>query len=67
MSDGKPDPLALKIAGGVGPLTVLVNGVPVAAQAGQRTLLVDPDGPGFLRLTVMDAKGSADSVMVRLQ
>ena len=27
--DGKPDPLALKIAGGVEPLTVLVNGVPL--------------------------------------
>ncbi len=67
MSDGKPDPVALKIAGGVGPLTVMANGVPLAAQAGQRTLLVDPDGPGFLRLTVMDAKGSTDSVMVRLQ
>ena len=26
--DGKPDPLALKITGGVEPLTVLVNGVP---------------------------------------
>ena len=67
MSDGKPDPVALKVAGGVGPLTVMANGVPVAAQAGQRTLMVDPDGPGFLRLTVMDAKGSTDSVMVRLQ
>jgi penicillin-binding protein 1C len=67
MSDGKPDPVALKIAGGVGPLTVMANGVPVAAQAGQRSLLVDPDGPGFLRLTVMDAKGSTDSVMVRMQ
>ena len=65
--DGKPDPVALKIAGGVGPLTVMANGVPVAAQAGKRTLLVDADGPGFLRLTVMDAKGSTDSVMVRLQ
>jgi penicillin-binding protein 1C len=67
MSDGKLDPVALKVAGGAGPLTVMANGVPVAAQAGQRTLLVDPDGPGFLRLTVMDAKGSTDSVMVRLQ
>jgi penicillin-binding protein 1C len=26
-----------------------------------------PDGPGFVRLTVMDARGAADSVMVRLQ
>jgi penicillin-binding protein 1C len=25
------------------------------------------DGPGFVRLTVMDARGAADSVMVRLQ
>ena len=30
---GKPDPIALKVTGGVGPLTVLVNGVPLAAIA----------------------------------
>jgi penicillin-binding protein 1C len=65
--DGKPDPLALKITGGVEPLTVLVNGVPAAARADRRTLFVEPDGPGFLRLTVIDARGAADSVMVRLQ
>jgi penicillin-binding protein 1C len=64
---GKPDPLALKIAGGVEPLTVLVNGVPASARADRRTLFVEPDGPGFLRLTVIDARGAADSVMVRLQ
>jgi penicillin-binding protein 1C len=63
---GTPDPVALKVAGGVAPLTVLVNGVPVAAQ-GRRTLFFAPDGPGFVRLTVMDAKGAADSVMVRVQ
>jgi penicillin-binding protein 1C len=64
---GKPDPLALKITGGVEPLTVLVNGQPAATRAERRTLFVKPDGPGFLRLTVIDARGSADSVMVRLQ
>ena len=64
---GKADPLALKIAGGVEPLTVLVNGMPAAAHGSRRTLFVEPDGPGFVRLTVIDAKGSADSVMVRLQ
>jgi penicillin-binding protein 1C len=67
LSDGKPDPLALKIAGGVEPLTVLVNGLPASARADRRTLFVDPDGPGFVRLTVIDAKGAVDSVMVRLQ
>jgi penicillin-binding protein 1C len=63
------DPLALKIAGGAAPLTVLVNGVPLGgAGAGtNRTRFFTPDGPGFVRLTVMDAKGAADSVMVRLQ
>jgi penicillin-binding protein 1C len=63
---GKPDPLPLKITGGVGPLTVLVNGAPLAGTAG-RTLFWQADGPGFVRLTVMDARGAADSVMVRLQ
>ena len=33
----------------------------------RRHLFVAPDGPGFLRLTVMDAKGAADSVVVRMQ
>jgi penicillin-binding protein 1C len=62
----KPDPLPLKVSGGVGPLTVLVNGAPLAGAAG-RTLFWQADGPGFVRLTVMDARGAADSVMVRLQ
>ncbi len=64
---GRLDPVALKIAGGAEPLSVMANGVPVATRRGARTLLVEPDGPGFLRLTVVDAKGAADSVVVRLQ
>jgi penicillin-binding protein 1C len=62
-----PDPLALKITGGRGPLTVMVNGAPLAAQSGRRTVFFTPDGPGFARLTVMDARGATDSVTVRLQ
>jgi penicillin-binding protein 1C len=64
---GKPDPIALKIMGGAGELTVLVNGLPIPATAGRRTLFFEPEGPGFVRLTVMDAKGASDSVVVRLQ
>lgn len=60
-------PVVLKIAGGAGPLTVLVNGVPLPAAGGRRSLFFQPDGPGFVRLTVMDARGAADSVLVRLQ
>jgi penicillin-binding protein 1C len=63
----KTDALALKISGGVEPLTVLVNGLPAEARGHRRTLFVTPDGPGFARVTVIDAKGAADSVMVRLQ
>ena len=62
-----PDPIALKISGGVQPLTVLVNGVPIAAAPDRRTVFFSPDGPGFVRLTVTDAKGAADSVVVRMQ
>ena len=64
---GQPDPVALKISGGRGPLTVLVNGVPTTAASGRGTLFFQPDGPGFVRLTVMDARGASDSVTVRLQ
>jgi len=64
---GKPDPIALKVTGGTGPLTVLVNGMPLPAAAGRRTLFFEPEGPGFVRLTVMDGRGATDSVVVRLQ
>jgi len=66
-ADGKADPVALKIAGGAQPLTVLVNGIPIANASDKRTWFFAPDGPGFVRLTVMDSKGKADSVVVRVQ
>jgi len=62
-----PDPVALKISGGAAPLTVMVNGMPLPPQGGRRTVFFAPDGPGFVRLTVMDARGASDSVSVRLQ
>jgi len=62
---GKPDPVALKVSGAVVPLTVLVNGVPIASE-GRGSLFFNPDGPGFSRVTVLDASGAADSVVVRV-
>ncbi|MCK0196127.1 penicillin-binding protein 1C [Ancylobacter sp. 6x-1] len=60
-------PLALKVRGGQGPLQMLVDGVPVPTEAaGSGTLFWQPSGPGFRRLTVMDAVGSSDSVTVRV-
>jgi penicillin-binding protein 1C len=64
---GKPEPIALKVSGGAGALTVMVNGQPLPAAPNRRTVFFEPEGPGFVRLTVMDAKGSTDSVVVRLQ
>jgi penicillin-binding protein 1C len=64
---GESGTLALKLAGGAGRLTVLMNGVPLGEQVRRGTVFVLPDGPGFLRLTVTDAGGRSDSVMVRVQ
>ncbi|MDJ0512256.1 MAG: penicillin-binding protein 1C [Methyloceanibacter sp.] len=61
------DPVAIKIAGGRAPLNVLVDGLPLRSTRGAGTVFFEPDGPGFVRLTVTDALGAADSVTVRLQ
>jgi penicillin-binding protein 1C len=57
----------VKVAGGELPLTVLVNGVSVGQIGSRRQRLVEPPGRGFVRFTVMDAKGTADTVVVRIQ
>jgi penicillin-binding protein 1C len=59
--------MPVKVAGGVLPMTMLVNGVSVGEIDGRRQRLVDPPGPGFARLTVIDARGAADTVVVRIQ
>jgi penicillin-binding protein 1C len=66
---GKPDPVLLKVTGAVAPLTVLVNGVPAQGadhEGGSSALYFTPAGPGFSRVTVTDASGSAASVIVRV-
>ena len=57
----------MKISGGVLPLTVLLNGVAVGDIDSRRQRLIDPPGPGFARLTVIDATGAADTVVIRVQ
>ena len=61
------DPVAIKIAGGTAPLNILVDGLPLQSTRGAGTVFFEPEGPGFVRLTVTDALGAADSVTVRLQ
>lgn len=65
--EAKGSPLPVKVAGGVLPMTMMVNGIAVGGIDSRRQKLVDPPGPGFARLTVMDATGAADTVVVRIQ
>ncbi len=67
-ADGAPfSAMPVKVAGGVLPMTMLVNGVSVGEIDGRRQRMIDPPGPGFARLTVIDAKGAADTVVIRVQ
>ncbi|SEI01953.1 penicillin-binding protein 1C [Tardiphaga sp. OK245] len=65
--EGQLSAVSVKVAGGVLPMTVLVNGMAAGELDSRRQRLVDPPGPGFVRLTVMDAMGTADTVVVRIQ
>jgi penicillin-binding protein 1C len=48
-------------------MTVMVNGIASGQLDSRRQRLIDPPGPGFTRLTVIDAAGAADTVVVRIQ
>ena len=61
------DPIPIKITGGTAPLSILVDGMPLQTARGAGTVFFSPVGPGFVRVTVTDATGAADSVSVRLQ
>ena len=65
--NGQSAAMPVKVAGGVLPLTMLVNGVAVGEIDSRRQRLVEPPGPGFTRLTVIDATGAADTVVIRVQ
>jgi penicillin-binding protein 1C len=59
--------LSLKAAGGTPPLTWLVNGAPIGAPSLRRQSSWRPDGAGFARVSVVDAQGATDSVLVRIE
>nr|WP_079587145.1 penicillin-binding protein 1C [Bradyrhizobium lablabi] len=65
--DGQSAAMPVKVAGGVLPLTMMINGISVGEIDSRRQRLVDPPGPGFARLTVIDATGAADTVVIRVQ
>lgn len=61
------EPLIIKAEGGALPLTWLIDGNPMTSDPFRREVEWQPDGRGFAKLTVIDAKGRVDRVTVRLR
>jgi penicillin-binding protein 1C len=58
--------LALKLRAGVPPFTVLGNGAPLLTGVTRREIWVEGLAPGFMALSVIDAKGRAARADLRL-
>jgi len=61
------DPLPLKAEGGALPLTWLIDGRPISSPPHRRDAQWQPGGPGFVKVSVIDAEGRVDRVTVRLR
>lgn len=59
--------ITLKADGGKLPLVWLVDGAPVESPPHSREVTLTPKGRGFVRLSVVDADGRADHIVVRLR
>jgi penicillin-binding protein 1C len=63
---GEASPLMIRVRNGVPPFTFLANGAPFGRSAFARESFWQPDGPGYVTLSVVDAAGQGDSVTVFL-
>jgi penicillin-binding protein 1C len=59
-------PVTIRVMGGRRPLTFLVDGAPLPADGIRREAAWLPSGPGFYRLTVLDADGAAVRASVQV-
>ena len=59
--------VVLRVMGGRRPLTFLVDGARLAADPARREAAWMPAGPGFYRLTVLDAEGGVARAVVRVK
>ncbi len=59
--------LVLKVAEGTPPFTWLADGRPVAVASHERQEMIEGIGPGFVTLSVIDAKGRSGQAVVRLR
>ncbi len=64
---GRSQPLVVKLKGGSTPFSVLVNGTPLAEKASRHQLVWQPDAPGYLNVTILDANGESAGITVFLR
>jgi penicillin-binding protein 1C len=60
-------PLTIRVMGGRRPLSFLVDGAPLPADRVRREAAWHPSGPGFYRLTVLDADGGSVQANVQVR
>lgn len=60
-------PVTIKAMGGRRPITFMVDGVPMPADPARREAAWTPTGPGFYRVTILDAEGAAVVAAVRVR
>ena len=60
-------PVVLRAMGGARPLIFLVDGAPIVSLAPLRDTEWTPPGPGFYRVTVLDAGGAAVHAAIRVE
>jgi penicillin-binding protein 1C len=67
VDDGDSAGILVKAEGGALPLTWLLDGVPISSDPSRREAELPAASRGFLKLSVIDAKGRADRVSIRLK
>jgi len=65
--DGRGEPLTLLATGGRRPLSWLIDGRRIALSPIGREVVWRPEGPGPVRITVLDADGRSDSATVDIR
>ena len=66
IANGDGRPLVVKVRNGAPPFTFFANGAPFGRSAFTRQGSWQPDGPGYVTVSVVDAKGRSDKVKVFL-
>ena len=59
--------VTIRASGGQRPLTFLVDGAPLGTERARREVAWTPPGPGFYRITVLDAAGVAAAAELRVR